>query len=312
LLKLVFHIALLGILILPAGEARALESGSGTWMFNIEGGFAAQQESDIESGPGSFSVDREFISAGASYAWDRRKAIGVSVGGGQSDYNFMNFPADLPEEYAGIAGDGPWGKIEDVRISISTRFALGKTGTGFLIPSARSNAESGASSADGRTYGLFGGAAWRINKDLNLGPGFGIFSRLESGVRFFPILVIDWNLGERWNLSTGRGLAASQGPGLTLTWQATESFDLGLAGRYERQEFRLSDDGPVPGGVGRDQSFPLVLTASWNPNQTIGLSLFAGMEFGGELRLEDEIGEFVSKQSYDPAPILGAIFRLNF
>ena len=90
--------------------------------------------------------------------------------------------------------------------------------------------------------------AWRINEDLTVGPGIGVFDRIEDSTRVFPILLIDWNIRERWNLSTGRGLAASQGPGLTLSYNLSPAWSFGLSGRYEEVQFRLDDEGPAPGG----------------------------------------------------------------
>ena len=149
-------------------------------------------------------------------------------------------------------------------------------------------------------------------KDLTIGPGIGVFSRLEDGTKFFPILAIDWNISERWNLSTGRGLAASQGPGLTLSYQLNPAWSFGLTGRYEEIEFRLDREGETPNGIGRDESFPLVLSARLDPNSKVSLSMFMGVELGGSLTLMDESGKTISESDYDPAALFGATFAFRF
>ena len=147
-------------------------------------------------------------------------------------------------------GHRPEGGAEDLDVEVGRAgFGFGETGVLFVAPSIRTCGEDGASSSDSQTYGLLAAAFWQINPDLRLGPGLGVFSRLEDSARVFPILAIDWNFGERWNLSTGRGLAASQGPGLTLSYELTSNWSLALAGRYEEVEFRLDKDGPNPGGI---------------------------------------------------------------
>ncbi len=302
--SLIIRLALLGALLSSAAHVLAQEAGNSPWNFRLEGGFAVQSDTDLKDETGAFSVDRTFVIAGLDYMWDFRNSIGVSVGSGRTDYVF--------EDFAGFTDPGPWGEIEDTRASISGRFAFGDRGIGFLIPTIRFNGEKSVDSGDSRTWGLFAGAAWRIDKDLTIGPGIGVFSRLESSTRFFPFLIIDWNISERWNLSTGRGLAASQGPGLTLTFQAGKAWSLGLAGRYEENEFRLDDEGEAPGGVGRDQSFPLVLNAAWEPNRSVRLAVFAGLEFAGKLKLEDESGQAIVEYKYDPAPVYGATFEFRF
>jgi hypothetical protein len=272
--------------------------------FSADGGVSFQSGTDLKDSDGSFSVDRWFVSAGVTYSWDRRNSLGLTAGGGSSKYDF--------DELTGFGPDGPWEEIEDTRISIIGRFGFGDRGSLIVIPTARFNGEKDSDTSDGRTWGLFAAAAWRLSGDLTIGPGIGVFSRLENGTRVFPILVIDWNISERWNLSTGRGLAASQGPGLTLSYEISEHWDLGLSGRYENTEFRLDEAGPNPGGVGKDQSFPLVASIAWNPNKVVGLSLFAGMEFSGELKLKDADGNLLEKSKYDSAPLFGGTFELRF
>jgi hypothetical protein len=153
---------------------------------------------------------------------------------------------------------------------------------------------------------------WRLNDDLTIGPGIGVFSRLESGTKAFPILAIDWNINERWNLSTGRGLAASVVPGLSLNYKINDDWSLGLSGRYEDVEFRLNEEGVAPGGIGRDQSIPLIFAAGLTPNKKLSLSVFAGLEFAGKLKLKDSAGVVLEESKYDLALLAGATFEFRF
>jgi hypothetical protein len=274
------------------------------FVFKIEGGGIHQSEADLGDSTGGFALDRWFIGASLDYGWSLRDSIGISVGGGRSSYEF--------NDLSGFGGGKPWGKIEDARVTLSWRFGFGDTGTFFLMPTARADGEKGASSGDSTTYGLFAAAAWRLSETLTIGPGIGVFSRLEDSARFFPILAIDWDISERWNLSTGRGLAASQGPGLTLGYELNEDWTLGISGRYEDIEFRLDDEGPEAGGVGRDQSLPLVLMATLKPSPQLELSVFTGVEFGGTLKLKNSTGDVVDESSYDPAVLFGATFEIRF
>ena len=271
---------------------------------NLDGGLAFQSSADLKDSEGSFSVNRWFASIGLNYAWNTRNSIGISFGGGGSKYDF--------DDLTGIGDGNPWEEIEESRISITGRFGFGDTGSIILIPTARYSGEKDSKTSDGRTYGLFAAAAWRISEDLTIGPGIGIFSRLENSTRIFPILVIDWDISERWNLSTGRGLAASQGPGLTLSYSLSRSWSLGIAARHENVEFRLAENGSTPGGVGRDKSLPMVATVNWDPKPTVNLSVFAGLEFNGKLKLKNALDELVDESSYDPAPLFGATFKFRF
>jgi hypothetical protein len=290
--------------LLFAIPALAQDGQGGQTVFNVTGGAMHQSETDLSDSDGAFAVDRWFFGLGLDYGWSQRDSIGFSVGAGKSIYEF--------NDLTGFGGGDPWGTVEDSRISVTWRFGFGETGTVILIPTARFNGEKDASTGDSSTYGLFAAATWRISEDLTIGPGVGVFSRLEDGSRVFPILAIDWNITERFSLSTGRGLAASQGPGLTLGYQLNEDWSLGLAARYEDVEFRLDDKGAAPGGVGRDQSIPLVFMGTLEPNKKLRFSVFAGIELNGTLKLKNSMGDAIEESDYDPAPIFGASFDVRF
>ncbi|MEE4217127.1 MAG: hypothetical protein V2I48_05915 [Xanthomonadales bacterium] len=287
----------------PGAIAQAPQQ-PGPWQFTIDGGGAHQSQVDLKDSEGGFTLDRWFASAGLDYGWSRRDSVGISVGGGQSNYEF--------DKDTLLGGGVPWNKVNDQRVSFTGRFGFAETGSVIIVPSIRLNKESDARSSDARSYGLLAAAFWRLSDTLTIGPGLGVFTRLDDSTRVFPILAIDWKFAEKWSLSTGRGLAASQGPGLTLGYQLTPSWSLGLTGRYEDVEFRLDDEGPAPGGIGRDQSFPLVLSARLDAEPNLGFSIFAGVELGGRLTLLDEFDKEIQESDYDPAALFGATFEIRF
>ena len=276
----------------------------GPWYFSIDAIGAHQSEADLKDSSGGFARDAWFVRAAVDYAWSQRDSVGLSVGGGAYIYDF--------NDESGFGGGAPWDKAKDARVTLSGRFGFGETGQIFIVPSLRFNGESGASSSDSRTFGVFAAAAWRVRDNLTIGPGFGVFSRLENSARFFPILAIDWDISDRWNFSTGRGLASSQGPGLTLSYQLNDDWSFGLTGRFENVEFRLDDKGPAPGGVGRDHSLPLVFSARLRPNDKLNLTVLAGVALNGELKLKNSDGDTVEETNYDPALVFGAAFEYRF
>jgi len=292
------------LLMIFSAPIMAQAQDEGPWVFTADGGLVHQTDTDLKDGDGSFAVDRWFVSGGVDYVWDQRTSLGFSIGGGNSDYEF--------DDLTSLGGGGPWGEVEDSRASITGRFGFGDSAVVLISPTVRSNGERGADSGDSLTYGVFAAVVWQLNQDLTIGPGVGVFSRLEDSARVFPVLAIDWNISERWNLSTGRGLASSQGPGLRLSYELNQDWSFGLAGRYEDIEFRLDDEGAAAGGVGRDQSFPLVAIATLKPNSKLTFSVFTGLELGGTLKLMDSKGIKVDESDYDPAPLFGATFEFRY
>jgi hypothetical protein len=256
-----------------------------------------QAKADIDGG-GEVGVTRYFGSVSASRIAPGGTILGVSLGAGGADYRFGGTPL--------------WDDVEERRLSVSFRTRLGDRASMILVPSLRETAENGASLSDGRTWGVFGAVFWEVSDSLSIGPGFGVFSRLERDSTLFPFLAIDWDITGRWNLSTGQGIGATQGPGLTLSYAVTDALRVGVAGRIESAAFRLDDTGPGPGGVGEHDSFPIVATVGWQPNPGTSVSAFAGMEYGGELTVRDDRGRLLSRTDYDNAPVVGGQVTLRF
>jgi hypothetical protein len=274
------------------------------WVFSLSGAAAHQSSTDLANTDTEFSRDRVYLSAGADYGWSKRDSVGIRIGGGSSNYEFAS------DSQPGDAS--PWSKIQERQVSFNGRFGIGQKGSLIVLPSLRQYGEKGASSSESQTYGLLTAAFWQVSDTLTIGPGIGVFSRLEESTSVFPILAIDWDVSERWNLSTGRGLAATRGPGLTLSYQINPAWSLDLSGRYEEFEFRLDDEGIAPGGVGSDKSIPVVVSTRYEPSKKLSFSAFIGAGLDGRLRLRDESGNDIQEDEYETALLLGATLSFRY
>jgi outer membrane receptor protein involved in Fe transport len=270
----------------------------GPWRWTGQAGMLFQSESSLDTG-GDMQVSPFFVEGGGSKRLASGWRLGVSLGYGEDDYDFSGS--------AGFGGLDPWGRVRDLRVSAPIQYVLDDAWTLYGIPSLRFNAESGASLGDGQTAGLLAGAAYRVSESLTIGPGLGVFSELESDASIFPVLIIDWKITNSLSLETGRGFAASRGPGLQLRWAYSPSWQFVLGGRYEKIRFRLDDD-----GVGEDTAVPLFALAEFAFSPDTKFSIFGGTEVGGSLRLEDASGRRVSESDLSSAPFFGASFQTNF
>jgi hypothetical protein len=270
------------------------------WSGLVDGLAVYQGDTDLDEG-GSFSARRSFLRSGALYRWESGTSAGLAVSVGRFDYTFDS------------ATPAPWGDINTIQLAAPLRFGLGGSASVFLAPSLRYDYEQGASASDGETWGAFGGVTWRLSDRLTIGPAFGAFSQIGADdLQIFPALLVDWDITDRWNLRTGTGLGATQGPGLTLSYAYSDALSLSLTARSEDVRFRLDNEGLAPGGVGEDSSYPVVVGLDYQPAPNLSLQAFAGAEFGGELSLEDRSGAVVSTQDYDTAPLAGIALRLAF
>ncbi|MGX9349775.1 hypothetical protein ACS3QZ_01105 [Shimia sp. W99] len=283
------------------GVSNAAEAQQTTgWAAIVDGLAVYQSETDL-SGGGAFSVDRQFLRVGALYRSPEGASFGVLASFGRFSYDFNSI------------GSALWGDVRDIRLSAPIRFGVGEHAKVLISPSVRWDYENDASASDGVTYGVFAGVSWEISDTLEIGPAFGAFSQLGSNdLDLFPALLVSWDMAPRWNLSTGTGLGASQGPGVTLSHQATDRTRISFIARSEKSRFRLDNAGLAPGGVGEDTSVPVVLSLVYTPNPGASISAFAGAELDGRLKLENTAGTLVSSQSFVVAPILGLSFRFMF
>lgn len=286
------------------GQKNQSRSQSG-WSTSVRGGAIYQFDTDLDSA-GSYSSSRYNIEASRNYAWDFRTSASVALSYSYDDYNFSGGNIN------NFAGQSPWNNIHSFSISTPLRKGLNDNWSAFLIPSLRSTGESGADFDQTITGGTFAGAAYRFGKNLTIGPGIGIVSQLEESASIFPVLIIKWNITEKLSLDTGRGLAATLGPGLTLSYKVTQKLKFAVGGRYEKLRFRLDKNGDIPGGIGEDSSFPLFASCTYNVNRKTTLSIVTGLETGGELKVENSKGQTISEEDSDPGFFGGLTFNTRF
>ncbi len=272
------------------------------WSTYLQGGALHQFDADMDDGS-QFNVNRLFVQGGLTYAVDHLKSVSLSLGYGLDSYDFSG--------NGGFALLDPWHNVHSMRLSAPVRWGLNRQWTLFFVPTVRTASESGASFSDSVFGGGFAGFTYRINDRLTIGPGIGALRQIEDS-SVFPVLLIDWKITDELTLQTGRGLAATQGPGLMLTWAPNQNWSFGISGRYEKLRFRLNDDGPAPKGIGDDRSFPLLGGITYSFSRDAQVSILGGVELGGKLRLENENGQLITEEDHDPVPVLGVSFRFRF
>jgi hypothetical protein len=272
--------------------------------FEADALFVFQGDANLERS-GTFSANRSFASIGAELPLGERASIEFEAGFGGTDYDFSGV-SGFP-----LANELGW--VQQNEISLRFSYSASDRLEFFLEPGLSLNGESGADSGDGTTSELLAGFTWQFNPRLIIGPGVGLFESLVGDDDVIPILLVDWQISDSVSLSTARGLAASRGPGLTLSWQANDAWSFGIQGRFEDVQFRLDNNhGAASGGVAEEAYTPIVATASWRPTEMIEVMGFAGVATGGEFTLYDASGKELSTQTYDDASLFGLVATIRF
>jgi hypothetical protein len=302
--------ALFAIGLTLAGSALAQPDRQG-WQYQIETGAIAGQSASMDAG-GDVSVNVWSSRLAARYSWANGLSAGLSLGYGEQRYDFDTDPVGPNGTVTGFSGNAPWSRIRNVRVSAPVFWQPNERWNLFAIPTMRWNAERNAALDDGRIGGLLTAASYRVNDRLSIGPGFGVFSELEDDTSWFPILAIDWRITDSLTLSTGRGFAATRGPGLSLGWEANEHWSVSLGGRYEKERFRLDKRGVAPGGIGESQATSVYLVVTRRLGYVGSISAIAGVDLNGSLRLEDADGDLLERTDYGSASYFGATAQLRF
>ena len=285
------------MLLLTPGAGAAAES----WQSSFSVTPIWQGNADIDNG-GDFDATGIGIRAGTSTGFGAGHRAGVALHYDRIDYDFSRQTA---------FGDAPWGQVQRFGFSVPLLFS-GADGWSYgVTPSMEWAGDDGADAGESMVYGGIVSATRVFAPDQRLGLGVGVFSQFEVSM-VIPILIVNCRLNDRWSLVNPLPAGPVGPAGLELDYRFDNGWRLGLGAASRSLRFRLSDTGPIPGGVGEQRGVPVFLRISASTSDQATLVLYAGAFVGGELRVEDSGGNRLRNESFDPAPLLGATFRMRF
>ena len=206
----------------------------------------------------------------------------------------------------------PWTDIHTVQFHVGATVKFTEQWRGFGGGQFRFARESGAEWSDAFEGGGAFGVSYSFSRTLTLGGGLGVESQLEDDPLFYPVIVVDWQMADRWLLTTRMSTGWADQTGIQLVYDWTETLDVALGVAYDFQRFRLNDDGPSPGGVGLFTATPVYAMLTWIPSSPVRLSVFAGANTMGELELRNSSGNMISKKNYGLGFLFGAQASITF
>jgi hypothetical protein len=291
----------------PATAAKANEAALGDLRFVVAGGYAHFFATDFDSIAGDVAVDRGFA--------------GLEISGKPND----TYSWDLPIHWEGswydfgggatLAGAEPWDAVQSISIAPGANFTVAERWRISARVLLQFSGENDADAGDSFMYGGILGAAYRFDEKLTLGAGVLVSSRIEEDALVIPQILVDWRPCKEFRLSNFAGPEAYPGgAGLEGIWVFSEEFEVALGGRYQYRRFRLDDSGPAfrANGVGTDEGLPVWLRATMRAKCGARVDLVAGMQFMGEMSLDDADGNELASVDVDPAPFIGAFFSWKY
>lgn len=243
-----------------------------------------------------------------SHPVDEKNRLTFSLNQTSSFYDFEEFTGfnrfqvQDPLDY-GIEAAASVGLIHQID---QRWFASGVFRAGF-------SGELGADFGDSMTYSLFGGVRHIVSKDLSVGIGLAVQTRLEQDPIVFPLPTVDWQVTHYWSLHLG---TVDAGPGAATVgvraeYEITDDLDAGLFAGMRFHQFRLARDNRVQSaGILEDITLPIGAYARYRP--TPRAELFANVHLMAyrELKLYNTNG--VPNEDIELQPTVGLGVGVQF
>ena len=261
-----------------------------------------QFNSDLDKG-GDVRVNRYFL----QFEWNKRISNKLHAGM-IAQYNLHDYAFS---ESASLWENKTLEKVHSLGLGIKFMYVIDKDWRLFIVPIVEFSGESGAKFNDSLIYGGIAATAYKVNPDLSIGAGIGIFSRLEE-MSVFPMIVIDWKITERLRLSNPFSGGPSGPAGLELSYALNKNWELGIGGAYRSFRFRLNDEGTASNGIFQDRSVPAWGRLSWNSGSQVKIDFNAGAFIAGKMKIEDPDGNEIIEDNYNTAPFVALTVSVNF
>ena len=259
-------------------------------------------DSDLDGG-GEFGLSGVQLRLGTAGPVGTGFRAGVTLNYDYYDSSFSNPTA--------FGATTPWGNVYRYGVSVPLAWALNQEWSLAVAPSVDWFRESGANSSDSLTWGAALSAV-RVDPAGNrIGLGVAVFDAIED-TKVFPVIVVDWRLGDRWRLINPLPAGPTGPAGLELDYQFNGGWSLGVGAAYRSLRFRLSDSGPVSRGIGEINGVPIFARATYDLAKQLTLHLYAGAITGGELRVEDRNGNLLRKDDFDTGPFVALTVTARF
>lgn len=166
----------------------------------------------------------------------------------------------------------------------------------------------GASLSDSFTVGTSAYVWHRFSPSIALRFGVSVFAYLDDDPLIIPFIApddVDASSPTRWRFE-GRGT------GGRLGYAVTPKLTAGIAGAYDRRDWRLASDDRAPGGIARDIRVSFGAFVEVTPWKRFTLGLEGGVTVHHEFEVADRDGNALVKVDLEPSGYLGFSLSWRF
>ncbi len=267
-----------------AAPARSVE-------YKLKGSVENTFDTYLKDGPGETSVFRVGPAIDIDIPIGDRATLGISASAQFSKYRFKDVTG------FGAGGPKPIGNTYEHEFNVSYSREFNEQWSLFIAGGVNAAGETGAKFNESLTYGGGGGVTYSVNKEIKLGLGVIVRSRLEENAYVVPLPIITWNFAPKWEFTTRYRNAR-------LSYQATEKWTIFATADFKQHEYRLDIDAPTSEGVFRDRTIPLSLGATFVPTKSFEITAGAGVNVSRRFTLDDKAGNRVAQVKTDPSLVV--------
>ncbi len=293
----------------PNGTEKEVESiaesdGPGVILsLDLKGQFTAEADFDNASG-GTIESTSFGADLGIMVPIDERARLMLTFGVGITDYDITPAAGAVGTTAATVGTqfdtvmEYNFNGMYSRAMNAKTSFFVGG-GVGFA-------AEGGGS--DGFLWNALGGFSHKVNPQLSVGLGVGVFSRIEDDVRILPLPQISYQIDEHWSIG-------STGPGARLNYKWSDQLGMGIQAKFDGKSFRIDDDNTlVPDGAVNISGVPVSYYIDYKGGENSRVSLFAevGAVLGASMEVLNSSGNTVIDEDIDPSVFVGAGLKIQF
>ncbi|MDX9911565.1 MAG: DUF6268 family outer membrane beta-barrel protein [Phycisphaerales bacterium] len=269
-------------------------------QFRFGTGASWSSESDLNGAQGGVSIARARAAFGIDVPVLEHSVLRVDFDWEQSLYDFDDATG------FGLSDDYP----------LPNDLATSSIGVSFLHPlsvdlsllaniEGRYSAEGGADFADSITGRGFVALRYAVNPDLAFNFGLGVRSRLEEDAIILPLIGVDWQFAKDWSVRT-------DGLGVVLEHDYSDTLRFSLTGSYEFREYRLDTGAILPDGTFTDNSISLLLGADWDATPNVSIIARAGSVLWQEYVFRNDNSAKIADVEGDPSLFFGGGLSIRF
>ena len=227
----------------------------------------------------------------------------------RSEYDFKVDKARPPVYGSKRLPKDPWGGVDTIDLIPTATMLIGSRASIVAAVPIRWSGEVGTD-RNAFVAGISAVASMQVTDRFRAGLGIGVSSKIERDPETFPIVVLDWRINEALRLTTEGGWI--QGGRSSLYWGPNRALALSFSVGYERERFRLDDNGTLrdTNGVGEVTAVPIEVGLRLHFARGAYFDFRAGLAVAGRLRIESSSGKKLYEEDYDPAPRVSLSFRI--